>query len=169
MARIFISYRRRDSGYLADTLYNRLQEHFGPDSVFFDVDTIPLGVDFVEFIGNAVGKCEILLAIIGDLWLGSVDDRGNRRLDDPSDFVRIEIESALKRDILVIPILAGEAEMPKANDLPPSLQRVVRRNAAELRSGRHLHQQIDRLIEGLEAVDSMKSSLGQSDLPPSRG
>jgi TIR domain-containing protein len=102
MAQIFLSYRRSDSGYAAPILSEKLQQHFGENSVFFDVDTIPLGVDFRESIGNAVGQCDVLLAIIGDQWVRAVDKRGNRRLDDPSDFVRIEIESALKRNIPVI-------------------------------------------------------------------
>ena len=125
MPQIFISYRRNDSAYVAANLNDKLQQHFGRDSVFFDIDNIPLGVDFREYIGNAVGKCDVLLAIIGDKWVQSVDEQGNRRLDNPSDFVRIEIESALKRNIPVIPVLVGEVEMPSAKDLPPSMQSIV--------------------------------------------
>src|SRR5262245_33391637 len=140
MPQIFLSYRRSDSAYAADTLSDKLQEHFGESAVFFDVDTIPLGVDFREHIANAVGKCDVLLAIIGDQWVRAVDKQGNRRLDDPSDFVRIEIESALKRNIPVIPVLVEQVEMPSADDLPPSLQNIVFRNAIELSAGRDRHQ-----------------------------
>ena len=112
MAQIFISYRRQDSAYLAATLSERLQQHFGPNSVFFDIDNIPLGVDFRDHIGNAVGQCDVLLVIIGDQWTGAVDSQGKRRLDNPSDYVRVEIESALKRNIPVVPVLVENAQMP---------------------------------------------------------
>jgi hypothetical protein len=156
MAQIFVSYRRSDSAYVAASITDKLQQHFGEDSVFFDVDDIPLGVDFREYIGNAVGQCDVLLAIIGDQWVRAADDRGNRRIDDPSDFVRIEIESALKRNIPVIPVLVGQVQMPSANDLPPSIQSIVYRNATELRAGRDLRQHIELLIKGLESLFGLK-------------
>lgn len=151
MAQIFISYRRHDSAYLAATLSDKLQQHFGPNSVFFDVDNIPLGVDFREYIGNAVGQCDVLLVIIGDQWIG-IDSQGKRRIDDSSDYMRIEIESALKRNIPVIPVLVEEAQMPSADDLPQSIQAIVFRNAAEIRAGRDLRQHIEQLIHGLETI-----------------
>ena len=157
MPQIFLSYRRSDSEYIAPMLSEKLQQHFGKDSVFFDVDTIPLGVDFREYIENAVGKCDVLLAIIGDQWLRAVDRQGKRRLDDPSDFVRIEIESALKRSIPVIPVLVDKVEMPSADDLPPSIQSLVFRNATELRAGRDLHQHIEQLIQGLKSLFGLKN------------
>lgn len=157
MARIFISYRRSDSAHAAANLTDKLQQHFGQDSIFFDVDNIPLGVDFREHIGNAVGQCDVLLVIIGEKWAQLVDEQGNRRLNQPSDYVRIEIESALKRNIPVIPVLTGEAEMPTANDLPPSIQSIAFRNAAELSAGRDRHQHVARLIQGLEEIVSRKS------------
>jgi len=152
MAQIFISYRRHDSAYLAATLSDKLQQHFGPNSVFFDVDNIPLGVDFREYIGNAVGQCDVLLVIIGDQWMGPVDSQGKRRIDDPSDYVRIEIESALKRNIPVIPVLVEEATMPSPADLPPAIVSIAFRNAAEIRAGRDLRQHIEQLIRGLETI-----------------
>ena len=152
MAQIFISYRRHDSAYLAATLSDKLQQHFGPNSVFFDIDNIPLGVDFREYIGNAVGQCDVLLVIIGDQWMGPTDSNGKRRIDDPSDYVRIEVESALKRNIPVIPVLIEEATMPSPADLPPSLESMSFRNAAEIRAGRDLRQHIEQLIQGLETI-----------------
>ncbi|HKY26640.1 MAG TPA: toll/interleukin-1 receptor domain-containing protein [Pyrinomonadaceae bacterium] len=157
MPKIFLSYRRSDSAYVAANLSDKLQQRFGRDSVFFDVDTIPLGVDFREYIGNAVGQCDVLLAIIGDQWVRSVDAQGNRRIDNPSDFVRVEIESALKRNIPVIPVLVGETEMPSAEDLPEAIQSIVYRNATELRAGRDLRQHVDLLIQGLESLFNLKS------------
>lgn len=157
MAQIFLSYRRSDSAYVAATLSDKLQQHFGSNSVFFDVDTIPLGVDFREYIGNAVGQCDVLVAIIGEQWVRAVDEKGNRRIDNPSDYVRIEIESALKRNIPVIPVLVDEVGMPSADDLPPSIQSIVYRNATELRAGRDLRQHIELLIEGLESLFNLKN------------
>src|ERR1044072_4845278 len=158
MPQIFISYRRSDSGYAAADLSEKLQQRFGENSVFFDIDSIPLGVDFWEYSGNAVGQCDVLLAIIGDQWAGAVDDRGNRRIDDPSDFVRIEIESALKRNIPVIPVLVDSVKMPSAADLPPSIQNIAYRNATELRAGRDLRQHLELLIQGLESLFGSKKS-----------
>ena len=156
MPQIFISYRRVEGGYVAADLSDKLQQHFGENSVFFDVDDIPLGVDFREHIANAVGQCDVLLAIIGDQWVSSVDEHGNRRLDNPSDFVRIEIESALKRQIPVIPVLVGRVQMPSADDLPESLKSIAYRNATELRAGRDLRQHFDLLIKGLESLFGIK-------------
>jgi TIR domain-containing protein len=152
MAQIFLSYRRSDSGYLVANLSEKLQQHFGEDSVFFDVDTIPLGVDFREYIASNVGQCDVLLAIIGDQWAGELDEQGKRRIDSPSDFVRIEIESALKRKIPVIPVLVDKMQMPSKDDLPPSLEKLVYRNATEVRAGRDLRQHMEQLIHDLESL-----------------
>jgi TIR domain len=99
--RIFISYRRQETAYPAGWLYERVAAHFGREQVFKDVDSIVLGDDFAEVIANAVGSCNVLLALIGDRWLTITDEDGRRRLDDPDDFVRLEIETALERNILV--------------------------------------------------------------------
>lgn len=156
MPQIFLSYRRSDSEYIAPMLSEKLQQHFGADSVFFDIGSIPLGVDFREYIEKNVAGCDVLIAIIGDQWLGAVDGRGKRRLDDPSDFVRIEIESALKRSIPVIPVLVDKVEMPSADDLPPSIKSLVYRNATELRAGRDLHSHMELLIQGLKSLLGVK-------------
>jgi hypothetical protein len=130
--RIFISYRREEAAYPAGWLYDRLVEHYGAEQVFKDVDSIRLGADFVDSITAAVGACDVLLALIGDEWLTCTDEGGQRRLDDPSDFVRLEIEAALSRDVLVIPILIDAAVMPTPGELPSSMSRLVRRQALEL-------------------------------------
>jgi hypothetical protein len=85
MSKIFISYRRDDSAYVAHRLHEKIQEHFGNDSVFFDIDTIPFGVDFRTHIGDAVKECDVLLVLIGDHWIRQ--NRGDCRLDDPSGYV----------------------------------------------------------------------------------
>jgi len=134
--RIFISYRREETAYPAGWLYDRLAARFADDQVFKDVDSIELGDDFVEVISSAVGSCDVLLALIGDRWLTITDEDGQRRLDDPNDFVRVEIEAALTRNVRVIPILVEGARMPRAAELPPSLARLVRRQALELHPAR---------------------------------
>src|SRR5437588_827505 len=120
MPRIFISYRRDDAIAMAGRIYDRLQQHFGCDSTFFDVDTIPFGVDFRQHIKDAVTNCDILLALIGTSWLG-INQDGKRRIDSPGDFVRLEIEAALAKEIPVIPVLIGRTVMPTEDELPPAL------------------------------------------------
>ena len=134
--RIFISYRRDETAYPAGWLFDRLAQHFGPAQIFKDVDSIELGDDFVEVISRAVGSCDVLLALIGDQWLTVTDSHGRRRLDDPDDFVRLEIEAALKRNVRIIPILVGGASMPRADELPAGLTGLVRRQALELSPSR---------------------------------
>jgi hypothetical protein len=115
-----------------------------------DVDDIPLGVDFSKYIDEKVGKCEVLLAVIGRDWLSATDANGNRRLDLPEDFVRIELESALNRNIPVIPLLVRHASMPKAMDLPESIRDFSKRNGMPVRADPDFRTDCDRLIEGLE-------------------
>src|SRR5437762_1624882 len=106
---IFVSYRRDGSSHLAGRLSDRLADRFGEGQVFMDVYTIELGVDFVEEIDRSLAACKVLLAIIGPNWLTAADKEGYRRLDDPEDMVRLEIETALARDVRVIPILVEGA------------------------------------------------------------
>jgi Tol biopolymer transport system component len=147
-SRIFISYRRRDAAVAASWLFDRLTEHFGPGRVFMDVDSIAAGDEFVEAIAEAVGACAILLALIGDRWLTATDDRGEPRLENPADLVRLEIEAALTQGVRVIPVLVG-APMPGAASLPPSLVQLAYRQAFELSPG-HLSSDISRLLTELD-------------------
>ena len=117
---IFVSYRRQESAHLAGRLYDRLTDRFGEGQVFIDVNAIEPGVDFAEEISRAVAACQVLLAVIGPDWLMAVDERGRRRLDNPDDLVRLEIEAALARHVRVIPILVEGAVMPGQEDLPES-------------------------------------------------
>ena len=133
--RIFISYRREETAYPAGWLYDRLADRYR-GQVFKDVDSIELGDDFVEVITRAVGSCDVLLALVGDQWLTITDEDGRRRLDDPDDFVRLEIEAALTRNVRVIPILVDGARLPRAEELPPSMAGLVRRQALELSPAR---------------------------------
>jgi hypothetical protein len=145
---IFISYRRDDTSDVTGRIYDRLIQHFGKQSVFKDVDSIPLGVDFRKHLGDSVGRCDVLLTVIGKQWL--IGDLGHRRLDDVRDFVRIEIEAALRRDIPVIPVLVQTAPVPRPEDLPETLQSLVYRNGVPVRPDPDFHQDMDRLIRGIE-------------------
>jgi hypothetical protein len=129
--RVFISYRREDAGYPAGWLFDQLAARLGADRVFKDVDSIEPGDDFAEVITEAVRSCAVLLAVIGDRWLAAAGQDG-RRLDDPGDFVRLEIEAALAQGVRVIPVLVSGARMPRPEQLPASLAALARRQAVEL-------------------------------------
>src|SRR5215471_10809896 len=132
MARVFISYRRRDSQWVAGRLYDRLAEVIGRDHLFFDVSDIEPGEDFVSRIREIVGRCDVLLAVIGPNWATITDDVGRRRLDNSGDLIRIEIAAALERNIRVIPILVDGASMPEEHQLPSELAPLARRNAHDV-------------------------------------
>lgn len=148
--RIFVSYRRSDSADISGRIYDRLVGRFGKEPIFKDVDSIPLGIDFKEYLDKKVGECDVLLAIIGDHWLDASDSTGKARLEDPTDFVRIEIQSALERGIPVIPLLVRSALMPREESLPSSLRKLVYRNGIPIRADPDFHRDMDRLISALE-------------------
>src|SRR5215470_5668528 len=151
VARIFINYPREDSTGTAGRLRDRLAQSFGPENLFMDVDNIPPGIDFIKHLNNQVATCDVFIAVIGPHWLDARNEKGDRRLDDPDDFVAIEIAAALVRDIRVIPILIDGARMPKASELPEPLKPLVRRHAVELRHaqfGRDAEALIERIEEG---------------------
>jgi len=148
--RIFMSYRRSDSADVTGRIYDRLVQRFGKEQIFKDVDSIPLGLDFREYVGEVVGRCNLLLAVVGDQWL-TVNAGGTRRIDDPKDLVRIEIEAALARKIPVVPVLVRGASVPEEQELPPSLAGLTYRNGIKVRSDPDFHHDMDRLIAGMEA------------------
>jgi hypothetical protein len=118
-AKIFISYRRDDSAGYAGRVHDQLVERLG-SNVFMDVDGIPLGSNFVKALNDEVAKCSALLAVIGPDWLDARDKKtGQRRLENPHDFVRVEIGAALTRQIPVIPILLEGTTIPSEDQLPP--------------------------------------------------
>lgn len=150
MPKIFISYRRKDSSAYAGRLYDSLARAFGKKNVFKDVIDIGPGTDFRGAIGEAVNGCDIALVLIGPQWLTIKDEAGNRRLDDPNDYVRFEIESALRRDrCKVIPILVGSASMPQSTDLPESLRQLAFKNAVVLREDPDYPSDVDKLIQSI--------------------
>src|SRR4051795_10342975 len=156
--RIFMSYRRQETAYAAGWLFDRLAERFGRSQVFKDVDSLQPGDDFVAVIEAAVGSSSVLLALIGDEWLTVVDHTGRRRIDDPQDFVRIEIEAALSRGVTVIPILVDGARMPQLTEVPDTLAPLVRRQALELNPARfdfdfsQLLAVLERIVNGADGV-----------------
>jgi TIR domain len=156
--KVFISYRRRETAGHAGRLYDRLAQHFGDERVFMDVRMEP-GVDFVEQIDEAVTHCDALLSLIGAQWLDMRDAEGRRRLDDPNDFARLEVESALARNVRVIPVLLQDAKMPEPEDLPASLAPLARRHAIEL-SDERWDYDVGRLIEVLDRT------IGDGKPPP---
>src|SRR5438094_4289860 len=121
---IAISYRREDSLPITGRLYDRLQAKFGERDIFMDFDSIRPGLDFREQIKQTIERANLVIAIIGPYWLGEQAD-GSRRIDDPNDFVRLEIAYALKRDIPIIPVLINNTPMPKPEILPPDIQELV--------------------------------------------
>jgi DNA-binding beta-propeller fold protein YncE len=148
MPSIFVSYRRTDAPAHAGRLYDRLVERFGDAGVFKDLDTMEPGADFAEVIEDAVAQCDALVAVIGRDWHGT-DQAGRRRLDDPQDWVRLEIGNALQRKIRVVPVLVAGAKMPSPEDLPEDLQGLARRHAVEL-SETAWTAQVGQLMDGLE-------------------
>lgn len=148
--RIFINYRREISAAAAGRLSGRLAPHFDHDRLFMDIDSIEPGVDFVKILDEQVARCSAFIAIIGPGWADLKNAEGHRRLDQPNDYVRIEIESALKRDrIRVIPVLVDGAPMPTAEQLPDSLKPLSRRNAVTL-SHQRFNAEVDELAEVLQ-------------------
>lgn len=151
---VFISYRRSDSADITGRIYDSLVKKFGRDPIFKDVDSIPLGIDFKNYLSKEVGKCNVLLAIIGRQWVNASNANGKKRLDDPDDFVRIEIQSALERAIPVIPLLVQGAQMPIEEDLPASLRSLVWRNGIQIRPDPDFHHDMHRLTSALEKLST---------------
>jgi hypothetical protein len=151
---IFISYRRDDASGYAGRLYDRLVAHFGARRVFMDVEGIEPGADFVTAIETAVGSCRVLIVVIGDEWLNIRDAEGRRRLDDPHDFIRLEVAAALARSIRVVPVLVDGATMPRGEDLPPEMQGLARRQAIAVH-----HQQWEASTASL--IQALQRLLGE--------
>ena len=147
---LFLSYRRDDFNKYAPGLvrnvHDRLELHYGRGHVFMDIDAIPPGANFVTYIGSWVAKADVLLAVIGPQWAEIIEERQ----DDPRDFVRIEIEAALRRGIPVVPVLMGGARMPAARSLPEGLADLVNLNAVTLDHGKDFNLHMDRLVRDLD-------------------
>jgi eukaryotic-like serine/threonine-protein kinase len=149
---IFISYRRSDTPDAVGRIYDRLVSEFGKARVFKDVDSIPLGQDFRGHLNDIVGNCAAVLAIIGPKWIDIRDESGHRRLEDPDDFVRIELEAALARKVPVVPVLVGHAAMPATGQLPGSLATLAFRQAVDVRPDPDFHNDATRLLGALRQI-----------------
>jgi Tol biopolymer transport system component len=149
---IFISYRRNDNPDATGRIYDRLVSEFGKALVFKDVDSIPLGQDFRGHLNGIVGECGVVLAIIGPGWIDVRDKEAHRRLDDPDDFVRIELEAALARGIPVVPVLVAHAPIPLASELPASLAPMAFRQSIEVRPDPDFHNDATRLVAALRRI-----------------
>ncbi len=151
MTSIFISYRRADSMAYTGRIYDRLVNAFGARHVFKDVEDIPPGEDFRSVLDKALTVADVVIIVIGPQWVMITDDEGKRRLNDPNDFVRIEVETALKRtDVLVVPVLVNNASMPSAESLPPALKDLAFRNSVVVRNDPDFNPDINHLITAIE-------------------
>ena len=148
MSKIFVSYRREDSQNITGRITDHLAERFGSDHFFKDVDSIPLGEDFRSVIADALGDCSLLLAIIGPDWMAQ-DSNGHRRIDDPNDYVRSELRSAIESNIPVIPVLVDNCRMPDAESLPEDLRAISFKNAVLIRPDPDFRNDVDRLANHL--------------------
>lgn len=157
--RIFISYRRSDTLAVTGRIYDRLSGRFGADFVFMDFDNIPIGVDFRTHLNESLQDCDVLLVVIGNDWLQDQNAGPLSRLHDPADFVRLELQVALERDIPVVPVLVGNAAMPDVDALPEDLQPLVYRQAATVDVGRDFHVHMDRLMSALAALGPANAGL----------
>lgn len=147
--RIFLSYRRDDSIDITDRMFDYMVDALGAETVFKDIDSMPLGYDFRKHLRHELECCTLVVAVIGKDWLATIEETGTSRLSSESDFVRLELEFALSRDKPVVPVLVGGAVMPLASNLPASLQDLLFCHGTSVRSGPHFRADMDHLIRGL--------------------
>jgi hypothetical protein len=163
--KIAISYRRADSLAITGRIYDHLKDHFGKQSVFRDLDAIPLGVDFRQHIDQVLRQSDALLVIVGPDWVGATG-QGLPRIQEESDPVRVEVETALALNTRLIPVLVGDAIMPDAKQLPPTLSEFAYRNALNVDAGQDFDVHINRLIDALREVLGMPSRAAMSGGAP---
>ncbi len=170
MGAIFISYRRSDSQGESGRLFDDLVRQFGKSAIFMDVVGIDAGRDFRRAIDDSVQSCSVLLAMVGPLWLQAADEQGSHRLDDETDYVRLEIAAALRRDIPVVPVLLRGAKMPRSEQLPEEIADLAYRNAVELTHARWksdmqvLIKALRPMVSGGAAVTSSHAPVAAIDL-----
>ena len=165
--RIFLSYRRSDCQPQANGLYDGLRNRLPDARVFMDIDGVPAGVDFEEHIKGEISVCDVVLVLIGDNWLDARPGSEVRRLDEPEDFVRLEVESALASpQVRTLPVLVESAQMPRSADLPSSIARLARINAIEL-SDTRWRSDLDRLVDVVEDIGRQSGKVAmQAPAPP---
>jgi hypothetical protein len=168
MNEIFLSYRRADQQGTTGRLFDHLVQAFGRDTIFYDVDKVPHGEDFREFIDKTIRNCRVVLVVMGPAWLTLSDEKG-RRLDQANDPVRIEIETALSRGKKIIPVLIDDARMPDEAVLPPTIVRLAPQNAAPLHNNQYFEQDINTLLDDITRLGVPRKTLGRIVNPPSAG
>ena len=158
VTRIFISYRRSDTQAHANGLFDGLATRLPEASIFMDLDSIPAGVDFEDHIRAEIDRCDVVLVVIGDDWLAPDTQSGERRIDDPEDFVRLEIENALTNPgVVVIPLLVEGARMPSSTHLPEDIKRLARINALEMNDTRW-RSDMSRLVARVKEIGDHQKS-----------
>jgi hypothetical protein len=165
--KIFLCYRREDTQGFARGIYENLANKYGHEQIFRDIDSTPAGVRYSTWIESRVGQCNVMMVLIGNAWASARDHGGQRRLDFPKDWVRQEIETALRRDIPIIPVRVQGAPMPSEDELPPSIADLTSFQSAEVTDSRWafdmglLIQAIDNLTSPAEGVGvEMKQHVG---------
>lgn len=156
---IFMSYRRDDSADIVGFISRKLIDEFGPNSIFRDIDSIPLGVDFKAFIVSSIARCQMCLVVIGPDWLKMCDARGQRRIHLANDIVRAEIETAIQLKVPVTPVLVRGAEIPASNELPSSIAELSKRNGLVVRPLPDFDADVQRLVEGVRGHVGRKAGL----------
>jgi hypothetical protein len=163
--KIFISYRVQDTAGETGRLVDALKQHFTDDQIFMDIENLEPGADFTVAISKSLDTCDVFLAIIGPHWIGDRDP-SNIRIQDPNDWVRMEVSTALQRNIRVVPVLVDGAALPKAEQLPEDLQSLLRRQAIEV-SNKRWRYDTDQLIQFLVntvGIQPLKSGM-RSNMP----
>lgn len=155
MADICISYRRADSQAITGRIFDRLIAHYGKDSIFIDIDHIPAGTDFRQYLAKTLLRATVLLAVVGPKWLGA-GKSGPDRINDEADPVRVEVETALRNGLAIIPVLIGSRKMPSAGQLPESLKEFVYLNAVTVDPGVDFDHHMQRLIFNIDAILAAK-------------
>lgn len=166
MSKILISYRRQDSSDITGRIHDRLIEQFGKDAVFKDVDSIPGGLDFRRCLAEHLATCDVMLVVMGPDWMGSQDRETQTKLGDTTDYVRIEVESALSRQIPVIPVLVKGAEFPPVERLPSSICDLFYRQRLEVRADPAFHGDMNRVIKNLITVLKVDQPVKPAQLQP---
>ncbi len=165
MTKITVSYRRNDSDAITGRIFDRLVAHYGADAVFRDIDNIPPGIDFRKHISGALASTDILLAIVGPQWTGRTSD-GNVRIQQVTDLVRVEVETALRKDIPVVPVLVGNATMPPPTDLPDGLQDFPFRHAVKVDALEDFEDHVRRFIGSVDRLLKTQVSSAQQEAEP---
>jgi len=160
--KVFLSYRRSDTSHAAGRAADKLADRY---ELFMDIDTIPPGVDFADYLRRAVGGCDVLVAFVGENWTSAADASGNRRLDDPNDWVAAEIATALDRGVPVIPVLVDAAVLPPAELLPERLRPMVSRQAAPLRF-ESFTADLNHLVAAIDHAALLRPSAGATQTSP---